>query len=91
MNVAGGIKLSESSIDAALAAALYSARTDIAVKNGTAVFGELSLAVEIRFVTKIILRIKAAEGLGFNTILAPADDDKGGISDIKTLIKTIFR
>ena len=91
VNVAGGIKLSESSIDAALAAALYSARTDIAVKNGTAVFGELSLAGEIRPVTKTKQRIKAAEGLGFTSILAPADDDKGGISDIKTLIKTIFR
>jgi len=91
VNVAGGIKLSESSIDAALAAALYSARTDIAVKNGTAVFGELSLAGEIRPVTKNKQRIKAAEGLGFTNILAPTDDDKSGISDIKTLIKTIFR
>ncbi len=91
VNVAGGIKLSESSIDAALAAALYSARTDIAVKNGTAVFGELSLAGEIRSVTKTKQRIKAAEGLGFTSILAPADDDKAGISDIKALIKTIFR
>lgn len=91
VNVAGGIKLSESSIDAALAAALYSARTDIAVKNGTAVFGELSLAGEIRPVTKTKQRIKAAEGLGFTNILSPASDDKAGIQDIKTLIKTIFR
>ncbi len=91
VNVAGGIKLSESSIDAALAAALYSARTDIAVKNGTAVFGELSLAGEIRPVTKTKQRIKAAEGLGFTQILSPADDNSTGISDIKTLIKTIFR
>ncbi len=91
VNVAGGIKLSESSIDAALAAALYSARTDIAVKNGTAVFGELSLAGEVRPVTKTKQRIKAAEGLGFTSVLAPADDDKSGISDIKALIKTIFR
>lgn len=91
VNVAGGIKLSESSIDAALAAALYSARTDIAVKNGTAVFGELSLAGEIRPVTRTKQRIKAAEGLGFTSILSPASDDKAGIQDIKTLIKTIFR
>lgn len=91
VNVAGGIKLSESSIDAALAAALYSARTDIAVKNGTAVFGELSLAGEVRPVNKTKQRIKAAEGLGFSNILAPADDDKSGVSDIKALIKTIFR
>ena len=91
VNVAGGIKLSESSIDAALAAALYSARTDIAVKNATAVFGELSLAGEIRPVTKTKQRIKAAESLGFTQILSPFDDEKEGISDIKTLIKTIFR
>ena len=90
VNVAGGIKLSESAIDAALAAALYSARTDIAVKNGTAVFGELSLAGEIRPVTKTKQRVKAAESLGFTQILAPSDDNKG-ISDIKSLIKTIFR
>ena len=91
VNVAGGIKLSESSIDAALATALYSARTDIPVKNGTAVFGELSLAGEIRPVTKTKTRIKAAENLGFSQILTPSDDNKTGISDIKTLIKTIFR
>ena len=91
VNVAGGIKLTESSIDAALAAALYSARTDIAVKNGTAVFGELSLAGEIRPVTKSKQRIKAAEGLGFSQVISPAGDDSKGISDIKTLIKTIFR
>ena len=91
VNVAGGIKLSESAIDAALATALYSARTDIAVKNGTAVFGELSLAGEIRPVTKAKQRAKAAESLGFTQIIAPDSDSAKGISDIKTLIKTIFR
>lgn len=91
VNVAGGIKLNESSIDAALATALYSARTDIPVKNGTAVFGELSLAGEIRPVTKTKQRIKAAESLGFTSILSPSDDNPQGISDIKTLIKTLFR
>ncbi|MCF0242234.1 MAG: DNA repair protein RadA, partial [Treponema sp.] len=48
VNVAGGVKLSESSIDAALACALYSARTDIPLPPGTTVFGELSLAGEVR-------------------------------------------
>lgn len=91
VNVAGGIKLTESSIDAALAAALYSARTDIPVKNDTALFGELSLAGEIRPVTKTKQRQKAAESLGFTQILAPSDDNKSGIPDIKTLIKTLFR
>ena len=91
VNVAGGIKLSESSIDAALATALYSARTDIPVKNGTAVFGELSLAGEIRPVTKSKQRQKAAESLGFIQIITPAAENQNGIQDIKALIKTVFR
>ena len=64
---------------------------DIAVKNGTAVFGELSLAGEIRPVTKTKQRVKAAESLGFNTIIQPSEENQSGISDIKALIKTIFR
>ena len=91
VNVAGGIKLSESSIDAALAAALYSARTDIPVKNNTAIFGELSLAGEIRPVTKAKQRAKAAENLGFTQVLSPEDDNKSVIGDIKALIKAVFR
>ena len=91
VNVAGGIRLSESSIDAAVAAALYSARTDLAVKNDTAVFGELSLSGEIRSVPKARQRAKAAENLGFTNIITPEDcDGTKKICDIKALIKTIF-
>ena len=91
INVAGGIRLSESAVDAALAAAMYSARTDVPVPVGTAVFGELSLAGEIRAVPKIKQRAKTAEGLGFTNILAP--EKSAGITcvkDIRTLIKTVF-
>lgn len=91
VNVAGGIKLNESSIDAAIAAALYSARTDKPLKQNTAVFGELSLAGEIRPVTKVRNRIKAAENLGFTNIIAPVDKENSkGICDIKGLVKAIF-
>ena len=92
MNVAGGIRLAESSIDAALAAALYSARTDLPVGAKTAVFGELSLAGEIRNVGKCRQRIKAAENLGFTDVITPDDDDgKNRVGDIKALVKEIFR
>ena len=33
VNVAGGVRITESSVDAALAAALYSARTDLPLKD----------------------------------------------------------
>lgn len=91
INVAGGIKLSESAVDAALAAAIYSARTDTALPVGTAIFGELSLAGEIRTVPKIKQRAKTAEGLGFTRIFAP-DNSPGikNVQDLKSLIKAIL-
>ena len=89
INVAGGVRLEESSIDAALAVALYSARTDLALNNDFAVFGELSLAGEIRPVNKAKQRIKAANSLGFCNVVCP---EKEGIfvSTIKDIIKTVF-
>ena len=92
VNVGGGVRLTESSIDAALACALYSARTDIALKPDTAVFGELSLAGEIRPVSKSKQRIKAAQNLGFNTVVAPeAEEGSVKTEDIRGMIKTLFK
>ena len=91
VNVAGGIRLTESAIDGALAAAIYSARTDIALPTGTAIIGELSLAGELRAVPKIKNRAKAAESLGFTRIFAP-DDCKSvrKTENIGELIKGAF-
>lgn len=91
VNVAGGIRLSESSIDAALAAALYSARTDLAINSSVVLFGELSLAGEIRIVPKGKQRIKASENLGFNDIVCPEQDcGFEPVFDIKSMIKHVF-
>ena len=92
VNVGGGVRLSESSIDAALACALYSARTDIALKPDTAVFGELTLAGEIRPVSKAKQRIKAAQNLGFTSIIMP-EAEAGGtkVEGIKELVKQVFK
>lgn len=89
INVAGGVRLNESSIDAALAAALYSARTDIALDNNIAVFGELSLAGEIRNVSKAKQRIKASLSLGFSNIIC-CEKEATYVSTIKELISAIF-
>ena len=91
VNVAGGIRLTESAIDGALAAAIYSARTDIALPAGTAIIGELSLAGELRGVPKIKNRAKTAESLGFTRIFAP-DDCKSvrKTENIGELIKGAF-
>ena len=91
INVAGGVKLTESSIDGALAAALYSARTDLPVSENTVMTGELSLAGEIRPVSRLKQRIKTARELGFKTILAPeAEDGSVKVQSVKDMIKVLF-
>ncbi len=91
VNVAGGVRLSESAIDAALAAALYSARTDIAVPDETVIIGELSLAGEIRPVARLRQRVKTARELGFNNIFAPEIEiGAKKVSSIKELVKSTF-
>ena len=92
VNVAGGIRLSESAIDGALAMAIYSARSDIPIPQGTAVFGELSLAGELRSVPKIRQRAKTAEGLGFfNLYAADAENGITEIKDIRSLVKNVLK
>ena len=91
VNVAGGVRLNESSIDLALAAALFSARTDLAADKNAVFFGELSLAGEIRPVNKEKQRVKAAQNLGFSVIYSPADCKEEGVNplcSIKDLVKT---
>ncbi len=91
INVAGGVRLGESAIDAALAAALYSARTDLPLPEQTVIVGELSLAGEIRPVTKLKERIKAAKEMKFTTIVAP-EGERGTtiVADVKSLVKALF-
>lgn len=91
INVAGGARLTESAIDAALAAALYSARTDIPLKEKTVVVGELSLAGEIRPVTKLKQRVKTAKELGFENVIAPSNDEEAtAVDSVKSLIRALF-
>ncbi len=91
INVAGGVRLTESAVDTALAAALYSARTDIPVPEATALIGELSLAGEVRPVNRVKQRAKTAAGFGFTSVLAPEKEE--GVTpapDIKSVIKMLF-
>ena len=91
VNVAGGVRISESAVDLALAAALYSARTDLPCPQGLALAGEISLAGEIRPVARLKQRVKTAQALGFPRILAPEDcEGVTKVQDLKTLIKELF-
>lgn len=91
INVAGGVRLNESAIDCALAAALYSARTDLPVGEKTVLVGELSLAGEVRPVSKLKQRVKAAKELGFSTVIAPENEGSSiAVENIKELVKILF-
>jgi len=91
VNVAGGVKLTESAIDAALAAALYSARCDVPLSNNNVILGELSLAGEVRPVQRLKQRIKTAKELGFSQIAAPESEEGAvKISNVGEMIKAVF-
>ena len=77
INVAGGIRINEVSTELALAMALWSARTGTPLHERQVCFGELSLAGEVRPVSFLERRVKAAIEMGFDRILAPASCGAG--------------
>lgn len=72
LNVAGGLRITEPAADLAVAAALVSSLTQVAVPMNTVVFGEVGLAGEIRRVGQTEARLKEALRLGFESGLIPA-------------------
>ena len=62
------------------------------MNSNTAVFGELSLAGEIRPVNKGKQRIKAAQSLGFTDIAGPEKEEGSTqVQTIKELVKQVFK
>lgn len=71
LNVIGGLRLEEPSVDLAVAVALISSLKDIPVREDTVVFGEIGLAGELRSVSHVDLRISEAARLGFTRCVLP--------------------
>ncbi|MGH1331683.1 MAG: DNA repair protein RadA [Paracoccaceae bacterium] len=98
LNVAGGIKISEPAADLAVAAALLSAREDVAVPTDTVIFGEISLSGALRPVGQTENRLKEASKLGFTSAIAPSrskySSDEGlslkQMSDLTGFVGDIF-
>jgi DNA repair protein RadA/Sms len=80
LNVAGGLKISEPAADLAVAAALLSAREDVALPSNTVIFGEISLSGALRAVGQSENRLKEARKLGFSSAIAPAQSKLGADS-----------
>ena len=93
INAAGGIRVTEVGVELALACALYSARTGLALPSDLAIAGELSLTGEIRPVRRLSNRIKTAANLGFSSFLGLSDQSVSGLrsaKDIKIAIKLVY-
>ena len=72
VNVAGGMRLSEPSVDLALATSLISSHTDIPIPPGIVFFGEIGLSGEVTAVSQSAMRITEAKRLGFIRAVVPA-------------------
>ena len=69
LNIAGGLKVEDPSIDLAVLCALLSSFEDQPIASDTCFAGEVGLNGEIRAVNRINQRISEAEKLGFSKIL----------------------
>ena len=69
----GGMRVTEPAADLAMALAITSARTDVALPSDVVVLGEIGLAGEVRRVTGLDRRLAEAARLGFTHALVPPE------------------
>ena len=87
VNVAGGIKIKETSADLAIACAIASANRGFVCPADTIVFGEIGLSGEVRPISQVKERLAEAEKLGFKKAIVPKRNLKN--LEYKGLIKII--
>lgn len=76
VNVAGGLRLTDPGTDLAVALAVYSAVTNRALPESTAVAGEVGLAGELRSVPQLARRFKEARRAGYHRLIGPRSQDE---------------
>ncbi len=77
VNIAGGLKVEDPSIDLAVICALLSSFEDVPVPQNVCFAGEVGLNGEIRAVNRIEQRIAEAEKLGFEKMIVSKYNKKG--------------
>jgi DNA repair protein RadA/Sms len=68
----GGVRLTEPSVDLAVALALASSAANLSVPQGVVAVGEVGLAGEVRNVAGVPRRVTEAERMGFRRAIVPA-------------------
>jgi DNA repair protein RadA/Sms len=90
VNIAGGLKIEDPSIELAVVCALLSSYEDKALPSNVCLVGEIGLSGEIRAVNRIDQRIAEADKLGMDVIFIPKANAKGlDKKDYKIEIKTV--
>lgn len=89
VNVAGGLKLSETAADIGLCCAMVSSLSNKPVPEQTVMFGEVGLGGEVRPVSALEKRIEEATKMGFEQILIPAGSQKGKHSKLVSTVKNL--
>jgi DNA repair protein RadA/Sms len=77
VNIAGGLKIEDPSIELAVVCALLSSYEDRALPSNICLVGEVGLSGEIRAVNRIDQRIAEADKLGMDAIFIPKANAKG--------------
>ncbi|MBR6307293.1 MAG: DNA repair protein RadA [Lachnospiraceae bacterium] len=83
VNIAGGLKISEPSLDLATVMAIVSSFRNKAVDEKTVIFGEVGLSGEVRAVSQAEQRVAEAAKLGFDKILLPASNLSDRVKAVK--------
>lgn len=100
MNVAGGVKIDEPSVDLAVLAAIASSFLDKPVASDTLVLGEVGLAGEVRAIGNVVARLIEAQKMGFHRCIAPrgslkrveapADIELVGVGTVEAAMEVLF-
>ncbi len=76
VNVAGGLKITETAADLPVIASLLSTHLEMAIDSKVILFGEIGLTGEVRSVSFAEMRIREANKLGFNAFIIPSSCQK---------------
>ena len=77
----GGVRLTEPSVDLAVALAIASSVANLSLPQGIIVVGEVGLAGEVRNVAGVPRRVAEAERMGFRQAIVPAGSASGSSTD----------
>ena len=90
VNIAGGLKVEDPSMELAIVCALLSSYEDRALPSNICLVGEIGLSGEIRAVNRIDQRIAEADKLGMDVIFIPKANVKGlDLQHLKIQVKPV--